>query len=165
MQIHKLNLVLLFLIIASCSITKNNPAPLTGKTMVKSFPTGKSLFKENPENEIFTTIETPPTYTGCESKKGTELKSCYYEKLRNYINTNLVYPEIAKKNKIQGKVIAKYLIDKNGVIKNISVKGNEYLLDESLRLIKSLPKAIPAKQRGRPVEYEISYRFNFELKN
>jgi len=135
----------------------------TGETIIKSFPTNKSLFDESENDDVFVIIETPPTYTGCESEKGNALKPCYYKKAKEFIINNLQYPEVAKKNKIQGRVVARYIINKNGSIGDISVKGNEYLIDETIRLIKSLPKVTPAKQRGKPVDYEITLPVYFKL--
>ena len=156
---------LLSLLVISCSTTKNKSQPLIGKTIIKSFPTKKSLFDETSENQIFGTVETPPMISGCETEKGRNLKICYLVKIKEILNTNLKYPEVAKKNKIQGRTIVKYIINKKGEISDISIKGNEYLIDESMRLIKSLPIVIPAKQRGRPTEYEINTTIMFELKN
>ncbi|PKH50818.1 hypothetical protein CXF68_09015 [Tenacibaculum sp. Bg11-29] len=136
---------------------------LEGKKIIKSFPINKSLFDEKTDGGFTVMIEKTPIFTGCESEKGNGVKSCYRKKVNEFITSNLRYPEIAKKNMIQGRVIAKYIIDKNGLISNVSVKGNEYLLDETIRLIKSFPKVTPAKQRGKSVKYEMTIPVYFKL--
>ena len=163
MKIKSLNLTLLLFLTLSCSIAQTNTVNLAGETIIKSFPMDKSLFEEKTDDEFHIIIETAPTFPGCESEKGNGLKSCYYKKANAFIRSNIQYPEVAKKNMIQGRVIAKYIINKKGLITNVSVKGNEYLVDEVIRLVKSLPKVTPAKQKGRAVGYEIALPVHFKL--
>lgn len=67
-----------------------------------------------------------------------------YDSLKNYIKTNLVYPEKAFNAKIQGKVDVKLLFDDVGNFSDVLlIHGMENCPEcneEALRLIKSIPK-------------------------
>jgi len=57
---------------------------------------------------------------------------------------------------IQGKVYINFVIEKNGKVSNVTIaRGVDKLIDdEAIRVIKLLPKFIPAKQRGKPVRMQ-----------
>jgi len=76
--------------------------------------------------------------------------------LRQYIKTNLHYPETAKKKNIQGRVYLKFTVNRYGKIKNIKIVRHIHpLLDkEALRLIKNMPDWQPAKTKNGSVESE-----------
>jgi TonB family protein len=69
--------------------------------------------------------------------------------LINYLKTNLVYPEDAKELGIEGKVFVSFVIFEDGSIQQVSIlrgiNGNKSCEKEALRLIKQMPKWIPAQ--------------------
>jgi periplasmic protein TonB len=67
---------------------------------------------------------------------------------------NLKYPEEAFNNNIEGKVLVKFVITKDGSVTNASVtRSADPSLDKAaLEAIKKLPKFIPGKQDGKPVD-------------
>lgn len=71
-----------------------------------------------------------------------------------YLNKNVLYPDRAYNNKIQGMVQVQFIVDTNGkLIEPRIAKSVEFSLDEeALRLIRSSPKWIPAEQNGRKVK-------------
>lgn len=73
--------------------------------------------------------------------------------LLKYIGENTHYPEAAKLNNIQGKVIVRFCVTAEGKISLISViKGVSPELDaEGIRVVKTLPAFQPGKQGGKPV--------------
>jgi TonB family protein len=77
--------------------------------------------------------------------------------LRRYISDNLNYPVDAAENGITGKVYVTFLINKDGNVSNASIaRGVHPSLDkEALRVVNSMPKWKPGKQRGKPVS--VSY--------
>lgn len=76
--------------------------------------------------------------------------------LKQYIKTNIHYPEEARKNNIQGRVYVKFTVNRYGKIKNIKViRSIHPLLDnEAIRLIKNMPDWIPAKSGNETTESE-----------
>ncbi len=74
---------------------------------------------------------------------------------RRYLERNLVYPEEAVKNNIQGIVRVEFNIAKDGSVSDAKVLGSpdELLAKEALRMINKSPKWEPAIQYNRPVIY------------
>ena len=85
--------------------------------------------------------------------------------LYKYISDNVKYPVIAQENGIQGKVYVKFVVDEAGNISNAEVlRPVETSLDkEALRVINSLPRFKPGKQRGKPVRVQVSIPILFKL--
>ena len=101
----------------------------------------------------FTIVEDMPEFPGGEIA------------LRKYIAEHIRYPELAKDNDIQGTVYLRFVVDKNGDVTDVTVvRGVDKLLDdEALRVIKSLPKFTPGKQRGKPVPVSTAVPVKFVL--
>ena len=87
------------------------------------------------------------------------------EALKKYLEVNIVYPQKAHDKGISGKVTVKFIIDKTGKIKNISViKSIDKELDaEAKRVVKTMPAWIPGKQKGEPVNVQMVLPINFKL--
>lgn len=75
------------------------------------------------------------------------------EKYKEYILTNLKYPQEALELGIEGKVYVKFVVTKDGSITNVEVvKGINPLMDkEAKRLIQNMPKWSPGILDGKPV--------------
>ena len=78
---------------------------------------------------------------------------------------NTKYPEQAKRDKISGKVSVKFVIEKDGSIADpVVVRSvDPYLDKEALRVVKSMPKWKPGKQRGKPVRVSYTVPVIFKL--
>ncbi len=104
--------------------------------------------------EIFTTVEEPAEFKGG------------FQEMAKYIGSELKYPKSAKDGKIGGKVFIKFIVNKDGDIKDpVILKGVENCPEcdkEALRVITSMPKWIPAKQSGKVVScyYNIPIKFD-----
>ncbi|MBO9703854.1 MAG: energy transducer TonB [Sporocytophaga sp.] len=85
--------------------------------------------------------------------------------LEKYIRENVIYPRGAQNKGIQGKVVATFMVDTNGIISNIHiVKSVHELLDnEFLRVIGIMPPWNPATKKGEPVKSEKSLPLIFRL--
>jgi len=86
--------------------------------------------------------------------------------LMKYLAENIKYPVIAQENGIQGRVICQFTVNKDGTIVDIEVvrSGGDPSLDkEAIRVIKSMPKWAPGKQRGRPVRSRFTLPVTFKL--
>lgn len=103
------------------------------------------VISENP-NEIFQIVEVMPSFPGGE------------QKLAQYFAKNLKYPQVAKKNGIKGRVFVDFIIEPDGSVTNAKVvRGIGSGCDEeAVRVIQSMPKWNPGKQRGNAVR--VSYR-------
>lgn len=85
--------------------------------------------------------------------------------LLKFISNAIRYPVTAQKTGIQGKVYVTFIVDKDGGITDVRIsQGVDPLLDrEALRVVKSLPKWNPGKQRGKPVRVSYTIPINFVL--
>ena len=95
-----------------------------------------------------------PTYPGGE------------EALYKYIAENIHYPEQAKADGIEGKVFVRFIVTEDGSIVNAYVAhgvGGE-CDEEALRVIKSMPKWIPATYEGKHVAVEYVVPINYKLR-
>ena len=81
------------------------------------------------------------------------------------IGQNLKYPVIAQENGIQGKVIVRFLVEKDGSISKVEVvRSLDPACDkEAIRLIRLLPKFIPDKQNGVNVAVWYTLPITFKL--
>ena len=110
----------------------------------------------------FAVIEDVPIFPGCEGAK--DKKACFQEMMQKHIRKNFRYPEIAQEMGVQGRVNVIFVIQKDGSIGNIRMRGPDKNLEaEALRIIKKLPKMTPGKQRGRPVKVPFSIPITFKL--
>ena len=86
--------------------------------------------------------------------------------LLNYIGENTIYPEVAKVNNIQGRVIVRFCITSKGGISQVSIlQGVSPDLDnEAIRVVKTLPTFKPGKQNGKvvPVWYMVPITFTLK---
>lgn len=110
--------------------------------------------REIPENEVFMMIEDMPEFPGGELE------------LRKFIAENVEYPEDAKAQKQEGKVFVKFVIDKEGNVRDAEIANGtkfESLNNEALRVIKSMPQWKPGKQRGQNVNVSYVIPIKFQL--
>lgn len=88
------------------------------------------------------------------------------EILKRFTARNLRYPKEAAKQKIQGRVIVRFVVSKDGKIKDAKViKKVHYLLDqEALRIINSMPDWSPGSINDKPVNVFFTVPINFRLR-
>lgn len=74
--------------------------------------------------------------------------------LMKYLAKNMRYPAKAKANNVQGRVVLNFIVDKHGNISDVKVvKSLDPECDaEAIRLIKNMPKWIPGKIDGEPMD-------------
>ena len=80
------------------------------------------------------------------------------------IQRRIIYPEIAKRAGVQGRVFVKAFVDKHGnVVKVVLIKGIGAGCDEAaLKAVKET-KFVPGRQRGKPVNVQIAIPILFKL--
>ena len=116
-------------------------------------PTAEGTF-EPVQGDVFDVVEEMPQYPG-----GAQA-------LLEFLNQNVQYPEEAEKAGIQGRVIATFVVEKDGSVSNARVvKSVDPMLDaEALRVINAMPKWKPGKQNGElvRVKYTVPLSFRFD---
>jgi protein TonB len=83
-----------------------------------------------------------------------------------YLNRNLTYPDEAQANEIQGTVVVKFIVDKEGKVSDVeAISGPNELRDEAMRVIKKSGLWTPAVQNGRKVKSYKSQPIVFKLES
>lgn len=83
-----------------------------------------------------------------------------------WVNQRLVYPEVAKENGIQGRVMLQFTVNTDGSVSGVKVlRGVDPSLDkEAVRVVSSSPKWTPGKQRDRKVKVTYTFPVIFQLR-
>jgi protein TonB len=105
------------------------------------------------EEEIFLVVEQNPEFPGGNAA------------MRKFLSDNMNYPPIAAENGIKGRVTLQFVVNKEGVISQVKVvKGVDPSLDkEAVRVVESMPKWVPGKQNGKPVNVWFTLPVTFQL--
>ena len=109
--------------------------------------------EEESAQPIFTVVETMPQFPGGDAA------------LLQFLAKSIKYPVIAQENGIQGRVICAFVVNRDGSIVDAEVlRGVDPSLDkEALRVINTMPKWSPGKQRGKPVRVKYTVPITFRL--
>ncbi|GBU08770.1 protein TonB [Bacteroidales bacterium] len=85
--------------------------------------------------------------------------------LNRFIYTNIIYPQKAYSNRIQGRVVYSFIVNEDGSISDLSlIKGVEESLDkESLRVLAMMPMWSPGKKSGKPIKIRYQLALYFRL--
>jgi periplasmic protein TonB len=110
--------------------------------------------EEEAEPEPFVVVEEMPMFPGGDVE------------LLKYIGEHTQYPEVAKENNIQGRVIVRFCVTAKGGVSQVSIlKGVDPELDaEAIRVVNTLPAFKPGKQGGKPVPVWYMVPITFTLK-
>lgn len=104
-------------------------------------------------NEVYTIVEDMPIFPGGDDARN------------RFLAMNIVYPESATRYGIQGTVYVQFIIDQNGIVTDAKIlKGIGGGCDEeSLRVVKLMPKWYPGKQNGKVVNVLFNMPIYFKL--
>lgn len=111
--------------------------------------------EEKKKEEVLTHVEQMPKFPGGDAE------------LYKFISNNLNYPAMAIENNVQGRVVVQFVVTKDGSIGNVKVvrSVDRDLDNEAIRVCKKLPKFIPGKQNGQPVNVWYTLPVTFKLQN
>ena len=103
----------------------------------------------------FQLVEEKPSFNGGDANEFSK-----------WVNSRLVYPEIAKENGVQGRVTLQFTVNADGSVSNVKVlRGVDSSLDkEAVRVVSSSPKWKPGKQRDRAVKVTYTFPVIFQLR-
>ena len=103
----------------------------------------------------FQLVEQKPSFNGVDANEFSK-----------WVNSRLVYPEIAKENGVQGRVTLQFTVEADGRVTNVKVlRGVDESLDkEAVRVVSSSPKWKPGKQRDRAVKVTYTFPVIFQLR-
>ncbi|MBQ2857099.1 MAG: TonB family protein [Bacteroidaceae bacterium] len=109
--------------------------------------------EEVEEQQIFQVVEEMPEFPG-------GMAECM-----KFLGKNIKYPTISQENGVQGRVIVQFVVNRDGsIVDPVVVRGvDPYLDKEALRVIASMPKWKPGKQRGKEVRVKYTVPVTFRL--
>ncbi len=109
--------------------------------------------EEVSEQEIFTVVESMPEFPG-----GPQA-------MMEYIARNIKYPPMARESGIQGRVFVNFVVEPDGSVTNVNVlRGIGGGCDEeAIRVVESMPKWTPGRQRGKAVRVSFNLPVRFTL--
>ena len=136
-----------------------------GKYDIRYFPEAESVIiseskqqdapKADDDSVPFQIVDKKPLFNGKDVNEFSK-----------WVNSQLVYPEEAKANGYQGRVIAQFTIEADGSVSNVRIlSGVHPLIDaEVIRVISMSPKWTPGYQNERPVKVTYTYSTIFALR-
>lgn len=103
--------------------------------------------------KVFDVVEVPPSFPGGPME------------LIKFLQQNIKYPVEAAEKKVQGRVVVKFVINKDGSVSDVSVmKSVSPELDtEAVRVVKAMPKWEPGRQKGKTVNVRYVLPVTFRL--
>lgn len=127
------------------SIQRTQPTTGTAPT---AFPKPRTS-----TDQVFTVVEVMPEFPGGQ------------EALLQFLAKTVKYPVIAQENGIQGRVTASFIVENDGSVTDIEViRGVDPSLDkEAIRVLSTMPKWTPGKQRGQDVAVKYTVPVTFRL--
>lgn len=150
----------LLLLPVSVMLFMLSSAPVNAQSKATTHPDGSVTIKYNGKDEVikkagedaYMVVDEMPEFPG-------GMKA-----LMDYISTNVKYPESAKQAGLSGRVTTQFIVDENGVIRDVKVlRGVSPDLDaEAIRIMSSMPKWNPGKQDGKPVPVRYTVPINFK---
>ena len=128
-------------LMATCCLT----TVLAQKTVVS---------QKNQKEEPFDVVEDMPAFPGG------------MEAMIQFISNNIQYPADAQKQKVDGRVLVNFVVEKDGSITEVKVIKPAFpsLDAEAVRVVKAMPKWKPGYQKGQAVRVQFTMPINFSLK-
>ncbi|WP_445720116.1 energy transducer TonB [Flavobacterium sp.] len=113
-----------------------------------------------------TIVEQAPGFPNCKGIVFEKSQECFQTELMNHVKKNFVFPEDAIENRITVKLLAKFIIDENGIVVVQEIIGPpqaESIKEELRRTILKLPKFEPAKHKGKVVKVKHTFPLTYSL--
>ena len=110
--------------------------------------------QKDQKEEPFNVVEDMPAFPGG------------MEAMIQFLSSNIQYPADAQKQKVDGRVLVNFVVEKDGSITEVKVIKPAFpsLDAEAIRVVKAMPKWKPGYQRGQAVRVQFTMPINFSLK-
>ncbi|WP_428741434.1 energy transducer TonB [Tenacibaculum sp.] len=151
------------------SLVLDNPSPseesLAAKNNLENLK-NKLSAEEVRQAEKFSTVDNIPLFSACKDADEKDRLDCFNIEMVKHIQKYFRYPSQAVKESIQGEVWVRFIIDKNGQVKNIKTlgpKNGELLNNEAVRVVSQLPQFIPAEKSGNRTSVKYGFPIMFAL--
>ncbi len=117
------------------------------------------------KGDIYKVVDNMPRFSDCQNEEGFEF-DCAQKEMLNFIYSNIKYPQEARDKNLQGIVVCRFIVDKNGnvttpeIVRSLGGGCDE----EVLRVVNSFPQWQPGAQGGKKVNvyYNLPVKFKLE---
>ena len=118
-----------------------------------AFTTTHAQKINTPCSKVYDIVEQMPSFPGGQAA------------MIKFIADSLRYPSVVCTGGVDGRIVVRFVVDCEGNILNPSVfRGIDPLLDkEAIRVVKLMPKWIPGRQNGKPVNVVCVVPIRFKL--
>lgn len=139
--------------------TVQKPPVKVEKTLVKPQPTA---FNTRPQ--INKEVKTSPIVSMADQRLIEQTRKSYHALLMRHIEVHKHYPRVARKRKIEGKILVTFTLLANGSIKNLQINGKRSILEKATKnaINGALPMPPPPRELSLP--QEITFTMNYFLK-
>lgn len=148
---YLVSILLLFVSIISFAQVENIDT-LDLEEVILAPPIDKSSLNED---SIYVFVEDPPEFPGGDSA------------MMKYLADNIKYPDSAKRSRIQGIVYISFIIERDGNVGFVKIlRGvSDELDEESIRVVRGMPKWKPGKHSGKDVRTQYNIPIRYKLKD
>ena len=106
---------------------------------------------------VFNKVEIAPSFVGGDKE------------MMKYLNDNVVFPKEAEEKGLEGTVYVDFVIAASGSVREVTVTDavgedvDQSFRNEAVRVVSSMPKWVPGRQNGKPVDVNYSLPITFQL--
>lgn len=155
---------------------KAEPEPSQKLTVVDEEESKKEMIERQPEQTIEGDLADELPEPEENEKKGDEVLSFRvvedlpqppggYLEFMKWLTRNLRYPVAAEERKLQGKVVAEFIVNKDGSVTDINIiqSLNSFCDREALRVLRMMPRWTPGIQNDQPCRTKVCIPIVFKL--
>ena len=134
-------------------LSKTSNVAVDVQEEVAQVETKEEVIEVEEAKPVFTIVEEMPSFPGGEAERN------------KFLADNIVYPQQATENGIQGTVYVSFVVDSKGNVTDVKVlRGIGGGCDEeALRVVKMMPQWHPGKQNGKNVRVLFNMPIYFKL--
>ena len=145
----------LAMVMFACNPSKKTKEAAPAAQEQEASETKVAVSLETPDAVPFSEIEVKPGFNGGDANEFSK-----------WVNSHLSYPDQAKADKVQGRVVIQFVVGADGVVRDAKIlRGVREDLDaEALRVISASPKWEPGKQNGEAVPVTYTFPIVFQLR-
>lgn len=115
------------------------------------------FYTDENKNVVYNKAEIDPSFTGGEKA------------MSKYLRENMKYPAQAEKDALEGTIFVDFIVVANGSVREVMAsdmpgeEADQSLRDEAIRVVSNMPKWVPGRQHGKPVDVRFSLPITFRM--
>jgi TonB family protein len=118
------------------------------------------------DSSILTTVDIPPLFEGCDDPLISEeqRQACSVPKIQAFIRQNIIYPDSARAQNIEGVVVVRFSVTETGEISDLELVRTigAGCGQEAMRVVRMMPDFRPALRDGLPVATKMTLPIRFK---